>query len=372
MRFGIPKETYLNETRVALSPAGVDSLVRAGNDVFVQSGAGAGAHFTDDDYREIGAQIVYSADEAFQRADVVLKVAPLTSEETDYFMEGQIILSFLHLPVGSKTVVEKLLEKNVTAIGSELIEDANGLPVLRPLSEIAGQLEVQVGDQFLKSVTPEGGGVLPGGISGVAPAAVVVLGAGVVGTAAARAAIGKGAHVIVLDRDVDKLRMIDTRMPHKVTTVVANDYTLKRGVKFADVLIGAIQTRGGKMEQVVTEEMVGMMKPGAVIVDVAVDQGGCVATTRPTTIQSPTFVQHKVIHYCVPNLTSLVARTASYGVTNATMPYLLEIADRGLEETLAIDPGFAKGVCTKNGAATNRIVAETFNLEHAPLDAAKS
>lgn len=362
MRIGIPKETILEEKRVALAPAGVDALVKSGHTVFIQKDAGIDSHFTDEQYENVGANIVYSMEEVYQRSEIIAKIAPLTEAEVEVLEENQIVFSFLHLAISKKNIIKKLLDKKITAIAYELIERKDELPVLQSMSEIAGQLAVQMGERYLESDLSIGRGILMGGITGVAPAAVVILGAGVVGTNAAQAALGRGAQVIVLDKDLARLRRLENIVSKNITTVVANPYTIARGVKFADLLIGAIQLKGEKIPQVVTEEMVKSMKKGAVIVDVSIDQGGCVATSRPTSISNPIFVEHDVIHFCVPNIPALVSRTASYGLTNATIPYILDIADNGLEESVNGNPDFAKGICTYNGDCTNETVAETFGV----------
>lgn len=367
MRIGIPKETGLEERRVALAPAGVDALTRNGHTVYVQSGAGTGSHFSDDEYISVGAKIVYNADEVFQRSECIVKVSQLNEDETALLQDHHIVFSFLHLSVSKKKIVSTLLEKKVTAIGFELIEDKTGLPVLHSMSEIAGQLSVQIAEELLKSTMPEGRGVLLGGITGVAPAAVVILGAGVVGRTAARSALGRGAQVIVLDKDLNRLRLIDDTFPRKVTTVQANTLTIARGVKFADVLIGSVLIKGEKAPNLVTDEMVQTMKKGAVIIDISIDQGGCIATSRPTSLSNPTFVQHGVIHYAVPNMTASVARTASMGITNAALNYIQAVADKGLAEALQHDPGLAAGVGTYSGYCTNEVVADTFALEYRPI-----
>lgn len=367
MRIGIPKETIREEKRVALAPAGVNTLVQAGHTVFIETGAGYESHFTDDEYRAVGATIVYNAEEVYHRSEMIVKVAPLTDEEADMLQEEQIIFSFLYLAVGKKSILEKLLSKKVTAIAYELIEKDNQLPVLQSMSEIAGQLAIQVGERFLGSDSKYGRGILMGGIAGVAPAAVVIIGAGVVGFNAARTAHARGAHVIVLDKDLRKLRRINDEISKSITTVAANQYTIARGVKFADLLIGAIQIKAGKTPHIITEEMVKSMKKGAVIVDVSIDQGGCVETSRPTTLSDPVFVMHNVIHYCVPNMPALVSRTASYGLTNASMEYINEIAEHGLSRALIGDVGLAKGVCTYSGYCTNEAIAEAFGLEYRRL-----
>ncbi|GAB4298817.1 MAG: alanine dehydrogenase [Ignavibacteriaceae bacterium] len=367
MRIGIPKEIVHEEQRIALSPAGVDSLVRSGHTVYIQSGAGEGSHFSDEEYTDIGAQIVYSAEEAYKRAEMIVKVAPLSEAEADMLQENQILFSSLHLAVGKRSIVDQLLQKNITAIGYELIEEEDRLPVLHSMSEIAGQLAIQVAERNLETHVKGGRGILLGGITGVAPAAVVILGAGVVGTTAARAALGRGAQVIVIDKDLNRLRKIDSLFRKRVTTVMANPYTISRGVKFADVLIGAVLIKGEKTPHLVTEEMVMEMKKGAVIVDVSIDQGGCIETSRVTTISDPVYLMHDVIHYCVPNMPALVARTASYGLTNAALSYVQDVADNGLANALLGDEGLAKGVCTYKGYCSNESIANIFNFEYRRL-----
>jgi alanine dehydrogenase len=367
MKIGIPKENTQLERRVGLAPAGVDSLIRAGHTVFVQSGAGDGSHFTDEDYIKTGATIVYNADEIYLRSEIVIKVAPITNLENNLLQENQILFSSLHLAVGRKSIIEGLLKKNITAIAYELIENTEGLPVLHSMSEIAGPLSIQVAEKYLESYGKVGRGILLGGITGVAPAAVVILGAGVVGTTAVRAALGRGAQVIVIDKDLNRLRKIDAAFNKRVTTVMANPYTITRGVKFADVLIGAVLIKGEKTPHLVTEEMVSQMKKGAVIVDVSIDQGGCIETSRITSLADPVFIYKDVIHYCVPNMPALVSRTASYGLTNAALPYIQNIADNGLSNALLGDDGLGKGVCTYNGYCSNEAIANVFDLEYRKL-----
>jgi alanine dehydrogenase len=367
MRIGIPTETRWEEKRVSLVPAGVDSLIRSGHSVYIQSGAGDASHFTDQDYREVGATIVYNKEEAFGRSELVVKVAPLTEAEADLLEENQILLSFLLLTMGKKNVLEKLLSKKVTAIGFELIERDSRLPILHSMSEIAGPLAIQVAERYLESYSKGGRGILLGGITGVAPAAVVILGAGVVGISAARAALGRGAQIIVIDRDLVRLRQLETEFHRGVTTVMANPYTISRGVKFADVLIGAVLIKGEKAPHLVTEEMVKEMKRGAVIVDVSIDQGGCIETSRITSISDPVYIMHNVIHYCVPNMPALVARTASYALNNAILDYVHDFADNGLSNALMGDEGLSKGVCTYNGFCTNESIAESFEMDYKKL-----
>ena len=364
MRIGIPTETRWEERRVALAPAGADSLVRAGHTIYFQSGAGESSHFSDEDYRNVGATIVYNAEEVFGRSELLIKVAPVTEEEANLLVEGQILLSFLHLAVARKNTVDILLKRKITSIGLELIERDSRLPILQSMSEIAGPLAIQVAERYLESYTKDGRGILLGGITGVAPAAIVILGAGVVGVTAARAALGRGAQVIVIDRDLDRLRLLENEFHRGITTVMANPYTIQRGVQFADVLIGAVLIKGEKTPHLVSEEMVKLMKKGAVIVDVSIDQGGCIETSRITTISDPVYTLHNVIHYCVPNMPALVSRTASYGLTNASLDYILNIAENGLTNALMADEGLAKGVCTYKGICTNEFIANSFDLEY--------
>jgi alanine dehydrogenase len=367
MRIGIPKENLLDEKRVALSPAGVDSLTRSGHTVYIETNAGDGSHFKDEDYTKAGASLVYSPEEVFKRAELIVKVASISEDEFELLQEYQTIFSFLHLAVGNKINVERLLKKKITAIAYELIENEGRLPVLHSMSEIAGQIAIQVSERYLEAGLTGGRGILLGGITGVAPAAVVILGAGVVGTTAARSALGRGAQVIVIDNDLQRLRRIDSNFRKKVTTVMANPYTISRGVKFADVLIGAVLIKGEKAPHLVTEEMVKQMKVGAVIVDVSIDQGGCIETSRITTLSDPVFSNHNVIHYCVPNMAALVPRTASYGLNNAALKYIESIAEYGLADALISDPGLSKGVCTHNGYVSNEGVANVFGLEYRRL-----
>lgn len=364
MRIGILKETHFEEKRVALTPSGVHTLVDQGHQVFLEKDAGLQSHFANEEYEKVGAKILYSPDEVILRSEIIVKVLPLTDEEASKLHEEQIVISFLQLVMGRKSLLNTFLEKKITSIALELIEDKHGhLPVLNVMSEIAGQLSIQIGARLLENASEVNRGVLLGGISGVAPAAVVILGAGTVGTNAARAALGLGAQVIVLDNDLEKLQKINDRFGRRLTTVVLSPSTIERGVKFADILIGAVLIKGEKAPHIISEELVKTMKHGAVIIDVSIDQGGCIATSRPTTLSNPTFIVHNVIHYCVPNMPALVSRTASYGLNNAMINYILEIANLGLEHTLLSDPGLARGVCSDGGYCTNQNLAELFNVE---------
>ena len=359
MEFGVPKEVrdHQSETRVGLTPAGVKALVRAGHTVYVEKDAGQGAGFKDDLYREYGAHTVYSAAELYGRSDVVVKVARPAQQEHRHFRPGQTIFSFLHLQVASPDLFQALAEKEITAVAMEMIRDENGcLPVLQPMSEIAGRLAPIIAGQMLMTIHG-GRGTLLGGIPGVTRGSVVVLGAGVLGTNAARAFLGLGAQVIVIDCNIRQLEHVDELLDGRVTTLLATEHNLDRISEFTDVLVGAIQVSGRRAEQLVTRDMIRRMRPGSVIIDYAIDDGGCVATSRPTTLNDPVFAVDEVLHYCVPNATASVARTTSYGLTNALLPYLLELGAFGMIGLVDRRPGFEQGINLYQGNLTNAEVA---------------
>jgi len=372
MNIGIPRESVdaqkILERRVALTPAGVKALVDSGHEVFVESMAGEYSGFSDAEYEKMGGRIVFSKEEVYKRAQMIVKVSRPSEAEYSYLCDGHLLFGFLHLAVAPKSFVEILLERKITAIGYEIIELPDGrLPILQAMSEIAGQMAIVIAARYLQN--EDGGrGIVLGGIPGVPPATVVILGAGVVGQNAIRAALGLGAHVVVLDKDVDKLREVEKLFDKRVETAIANVYNIEKAVQFADVLIGAVLIHGALTPKLVTEEMVKKMKPGSVIIDVSIDQGGCIETSRPTTIVNPVFVKHGVIHYCVPNIASNVARTATYALTNVSLPYILEIANSGLEHVLRERPSFAKGVYTYLGYCTNQSIAEIFNLKYKKIE----
>ncbi len=368
MNIGIAKENPRRERRVPLTPAAAQTFVRAGHTVYFEKGAGEGARFDDGDYLDVGASIVYSSEEVYGRSNLVLKISPPTVDDVDKMIPEQITMSALTLAVAGKKVVEKLLEKRITSVGIELIEAPDGsLPVLRTISEMVGQLTIPIAARYLESGN-EGRGLLLGGAAGIPPAAVVILGAGVVGRAAAKAALGLGAQVIVIDKDVEQLRKTLDGCQHRVSTAIATEYNIEKGVQFADVLICAIQSKAERTPHLVTEAMVKKMKRGAVIIDVSIDQGGCVETSRPTTHQDPVFVHHHVIHYCVPNIAASVARSATFGIAVALMPFLHEITGLGITEALRTNKGLAAGVCTHRGICTNKHIASLYQLPSQPID----
>ncbi len=348
MNIGIPKECRPCEYRVGLSPAGVEILVKAGHRVYVEHNAGAGAKFPDAEYEEVGANIVYSSDEIYGRSDLIVKVARPTDSEIEKIRPGSTIAGLLHFASARRSKVEQLLKNNITAIAYEQIQESDGsLPVLRPLSQIGGAMTVEVAARFLQSHFG-GRGVLLGGIPGVPPAEVVILGGGTLGSFAARAFLGLGAHVTVLDQDVNVLQRINLYMPGAVT-MLSTERNIRRVCKYADVLVGAVLKPGERAPILVTREMVRSMRPQSLIIDTSIDEGGCVETSRPTTHDVPTFVEEGIIHYCVPNMPGVVARTATHAFVNPVIPYVLQIANLGVEEAMKNNPAIEKAVNTHKG-----------------------
>lgn len=361
MNIGIVRERFTNERRVALTPAAVESLVRSGNTLIVEKGAGEGIRFTDDEYRKAGATILYTEEEVIRRADIVAKVLPPTQEEYEMLREGQILMSFLLLGIAKRHFIEHLMENHITTIGLELIEHPAGvIPIQRSMSEIAGPLAIQMAGLYLGS-NYSGRGILLGGLPGVAPSEVVILGAGAAGQSAARAALGLGAHVILLDTDINQLRVAQQMTGRNLTTMVASPGGVRRCVSVADVFIGAISV-APESHHFVTEEMVKTMKPGAVIIDLSIDQGGCVETSRPTSIYDPIYTKHGVIHYCVPNMPSLVGRTSTYALTNNIYPYLRDLSQVGLEKLIAESNEVCSGITTHKGKAIHPRLGEMFDV----------
>jgi len=368
MNVGVLKEDFQKEGRVALIPATVKALVLRGHSVFVESNAGIKSRFQDEDYIKEGAQIVYSSDEIFGRSDIVLKVAPPTLEEYQKMKEGQIVFSAFNLAIARPEAIKILLNKHITAIGYEIIQEDNGtLPILIPMSEIAGQMSILSASQYLQS-NYEGRGVLLGGIAGVPPAMVVILGAGVAGTCAARTAIGLGAQVIMLDRDINRLRRIGELFQRRVITSVSNRYNIEKAVKFADVLIGAVLVPGQRAPILVKREMVRAMRPKSIIIDISIDQGGCVETSRPITIYDPPYLEENVLHFPVPNMPAMVSRTATYALSNAFLSYLLQIVEMGIERALQENHALFRGVYTYKGFLVNKNLSEGFHLPFKSLE----
>jgi alanine dehydrogenase len=360
MIIGVPKEIKDHETRVGLVPSGVTTLIEHGHQVFVESGAGLGSSLTDKEYEEAGATVLSSAAEVWAKGDLIVKVKEPQPSETAYFRPGLELFTYLHLaPLPDLTA--KLLEYKMNAIAYETIRERDGsLPLLTPMSEVAGRMGVQIGAQYLEG--PNGGrGILLGGIPGVAPANVVIIGGGVVGHNAAKIAVGLGAHVTIIDKNLNRLRELDDIYNSQVVTLASNLYTVREALRLADLVIGAVLVPGASAPKVVRKEMIGIMKKGSVMVDVAIDQGGCFETSRPTTHTDPIFYVDDVLHYCVTNMPAAVPHTSTFGLTNATIPYLLQIANQGLEQACEKSPAIAEGVNTYQGHITYPGVAESQN-----------
>ena len=368
MIIGIPTEVKDNEYRVAATPEGVRELAAAGHEVVLQSGAGEGSAIGDEEYVRAGARVAPDADEVFARADMILKVKEPQPEEYPRFRPGQLLFTFLHL-AADRALTEFLAVRDVTSVAYETVQVPDGsLPLLAPMSEIAGRMAPHEGAKLLER--PAGGrGVLMGGAAGVAPARVVVLGAGMAGGNAAWIAAGMEADVAILDLNVDRLRHIDQLQRGRVQTLTSSALALERLVPHADLVIGAVLVPGARAPKVVTEDMVASMRPGSVVVDISVDQGGCIATSRMTTHSEPTYVAHGVVHYCVGNMPGAVPRTSTYALTNVTLPYAAAIATLGLDEAIRRDPVLALGVNIIRGRITNAGVAEAHGLPLGSLDA---
>lgn len=372
MDIGILKETYAGETRVPLIPFAVGQLVRQGNRVLIQSDAGSGSGFDDQAYRDAGATIVYSAEEVIGRSRMVLQVYPPSLEESRRLEEGKILLSFLQLSNAPRSLVEHLVHRRVTAIGFEAIEEEGGdRPVLTAMSEIAGKLAIPIAAHYLQS-RQGGRGIMLDGIPGVPPGIVVILGAGVAGSTAAIRAASIGAQVIVLDRDVDRLRRLLARVPAPVTTAVATPYNVERFVPIADALIGAVLIEMEATPHVLDDRLVRSMRPKSVFLDVSIDQGGCSTTSRPTNILDPTYVREGVVHFCVPNIPALVPRTATAALSNIILPYLEEIAQAGPDRVLQTDPVLARGVYTHDGFCLKRKIASVLDLPYRSAERERS
>jgi alanine dehydrogenase len=353
MNIGIPKERRPFEYRVGLSPAGVKLLSQAGHTCYVESQAGLGAAFTDDNYRAAGAHIVYSGEEAYGRAELVLKAVRPTNEEIEWLVNGQTLMGYLHLAAAQPAKVEALLEKEITALAYEQIQLADGsLPVLKPLSQIGGRMLPQIAANLLQNNNC-GKGVLLGGVPGVPPAEVVIVGGGVVGENAARAFLGLGAHVTVLDRDLGRLQELERLLPGPVVTMVSHPFNVERACRYADVVIGAVMAPGRRAPVVISRQIVAHMRPGSILIDMSIDEGGCAETSRPTNHSSPSYVEEGVIHCCIPNWPGVVARTATHAFLNAAWPYIQCIANEGVEFALTADPALQRGLVTHQGELRN-------------------
>jgi alanine dehydrogenase len=364
---GLPKEIKDNEYRVGLTPAGVRALNDAGHRVVVEKSAGEGSGFEDDLYTRAGATIIPSADDVWAEAEMIVKVKEPIEPEYPRMKEGLLLFTYLHLAPDPKQT-RALLEHKVTGIAYETITDKRGtLPLLTPMSEVAGRMAVQVGAQYLEKMNG-GRGVLLGGVPGVPAARVVILGGGVVGTNAAKIAVGMGAQVTIVDKNLDRLRELDDIFLSKISTLASSAYAIHGAIAEADLIIGGVLVPGAAAPKLVTREMLKDVSKGSVIVDVAVDQGGCIETTRPTTHSNPTYYVEDVLHYCVANMPGAVPRTSTFALTNATLPYALRLANRGFLDAINSDPGLKEGVNTYAGKLTYKAVADDQGLEYTSLD----
>ncbi|GAA2438774.1 alanine dehydrogenase [Streptomyces macrosporus] len=361
VKVGIPREVKNNEFRVAITPAGVHELVRGGHRVYVEQGAGVGSSIEDREYIEAGATILGTADEVWATADLLLKVKEPIAEEYHRLRKDQVLFTYLHL-AASRECTEALLRSGTTAIAYETVQAADGtLPLLAPMSEVAGRIAPQVGAYHLMR-SAGGRGVLPGGVPGVSASRAVVIGGGVAGWNATQIAVGMGFHVTLLDKDVRKLREADRIFGTRVRTVTSNAYELEKAVREADLVVGAVLIPGAKAPKLVTNELVSQMKSGSVLVDIAIDQGGCFEDSRPTTHAEPTFTVHDSVFYCVANMPGAVPSTSTYALTNATLPYIVELANRGWREALRRDPALARGLNVHDGEIAYGPVAEAHGL----------
>jgi alanine dehydrogenase len=366
MIVGVPTEVKAHEYRIALLPVGVEELKRRGHSVLVQAGGGAGSGLIDAAYAAHGAEVVQTREEIWQRAELIIKVKEPQADEIPLMRGGQIVFTYFHF-AASEELTRACLASGASCVAYETLHDDQGrLPLLTPMSEVAGRMSIQEGAKYLER-PQEGRGILLGGVPGVEPAHICILGGGVVGTNAAKVAAGFGASVSVLDINADRLRYLDDIMPKNVTTLFSDRHTIREQITKADLVIGAVLIEGARAPRLIEKEDLKSMKPGSVLVDVAVDQGGCAETTRPTTHNAPTYIVHDVVHYCVANMPGAVGRTSTYALCNVTLPFALELADGGLAAACQKDPRIVSAVNMHQKRVTNRAVAETFGLEYSPL-----
>jgi alanine dehydrogenase len=366
VKIGVPREIKNHEYRVAITPSGVHELVGAGHEVFIEQAAGEGSSISDADFIAAGAGILGTADQVWAIADLILKVKEPIAAEYHRMRSGQVLFTYLHL-AADQSLTEELVKRNVTAIAYETVETADrSLPLLAPMSEVAGRLAPQVGAATL--MRAQGGrGVLLGGVSGVWAAKVVIIGAGVAGANAAAIALGMQAEVVLLDRNIERLRQMDRIYQGHVQTVASNSYEVENTIMDADLVIGAVLVAGAKAPKLISNEQVSRMRPGSVLVDIAIDQGGCFEDSRPTTHADPTYKVHDSVFYCVANMPGAVPHTSTYALTNVTLPYALELAGHGWREALRRDPALAKGLNTHDGVVTNEPVAQAHEMPFASL-----
>lgn len=367
MNIGVINESNKIENRAGLSPSGISFLVERGHTVYVQAGAGLKSGYSNEEYSSLGANIVFTKEEAFGRSDIVLNISPLDEEESKLVRKDQILFGFHHLAVSRKAILEELFKKNVTMVGYEIIQkEDDELPFIECLSEIAGQMCLVISGHYLQ--TSQGGrGLVIGGVVSVPPATAVVVGSGVLAKSAIKAMLGAGAHTIALGRHMDRLRELEEMTSGRLVTLMANQYNIARMAKIADILIGAVLRPGEKAPVMITRNMVRSMKKGSVLIDLAIDQGGCSETSRLTTLEQPIFVDEGIIHYCVPNITSAVSRTSTKVLSNMVVPYLLQIGETGIKNTLKENVSLARGIYVYKGQLVRKGVAERFAMSSKEL-----
>ena len=361
MIIGVPREIKNNESRVGMTPAGVLELVHHGHTVHVQSGAGVGSGFSDDDYKRVGAHILDTIGQVYALSDMIVKVKEPIREEYDLVQKGQILFTYFHF-ASSEKLTRAMIRSRAVCIAYETVEDPDGsLPLLTPMSEVAGRMAIQQGAKYLEK-PKKGRGVLLGGVPGVPPGRVLVLGAGTVGIQAAKMAAGLGAHVTILDVNMKRLRYVNDVMPNHVVTEYSNEYNIRKHLQTHDLVVGGVLIKGSRAPKLITRDMLKLMHPGAVIVDVAVDQGGCVETTRPTTHENPVFIVDDVVHYCVANMPGAVPYTSTLALTNVTLPYVLDLANKGWKAACEKDASLRRGLNIVDGEVVYAEISETFDL----------
>jgi alanine dehydrogenase len=362
MKVGIPKEIKNNESRVGMTPAGVFELTKKNHTVFVQSTAGEGSGFFDDDYINVGAKILPTIEDVYSQSEMIVKVKEPIALEYPLIKENQIVFTYFHF-ASSEPLTKAMIESKAICIAYETVEDNEGtLPLLTPMSEVAGRMAIQQGAKYLEKPI-KGRGILLGGVPGVAPGKVLVLGAGVVGVQAAKMAAGLGAHVTIMDINMKRLRYVNDVLPNHVTTAFSSEYSIRQLIKTHDLIIGGVLVKGGKAPKLITKDMLKEMRPGTVVVDVAVDQGGCFETTRATTHEDPTYIIDDVVHYCVANMPGAVPYTSTIALTNVTLAYILNIANKGWKDACSSDKALAKGLNIVKGKIVYKEISEAFHLE---------
>jgi len=367
MIIGVPKEIKNNEYRVGLTPAGVLEFAKRGHEVYIQTGAGVGSGFLDEAYQEAGGHILPGIKEVYQKADMIVKVKEPIAEEYGLVKNDQLLFTYFHF-ASSRPLTEAMLESGAVCISYETVEKNKTLPLLTPMSEVAGRMAIQQGAKYLERPL-QGKGILLGGVPGVAPANVIILGGGIVGTQAAKMASGLGAHVTIMDISLDRLRQLEDIMPKNVTTLYSNEYNIRKLLPTADLIVGAVLIPGAKAPNLITRDMLKDLEKGTVLVDVAVDQGGCIETCSPTTHENPTFIIDDVVHYCVANMPGAVPFTSTTALTNATLPYALKLADLGWEKACSQDASLKKGLNVIHGKIVYKEIADTFGMSFHSLDA---